>query len=197
MTVQTLERLPITELSALDGTKTRLSGVATLYDTRIPRGLGLQLEIAPGSFSAASRDPGRVKLLWQHDHTAVIGHLTRMWDDTQEGQARLMIEAKINPDPAVPEARRFVANYEHGDLAELSVGFEWLKWESWDETGDDGSLLTVVRVTKARLLEVSAVTFGAVGETASVSEMLQNTPSGRMLAAEAAKYRARMHAHNH
>lgn len=189
-------RLPLTRLSALDETKTRLSGCATLYGHRVDRGPGMQLEIAAGAFGAAMRDPGRVKLLWQHEHGAVIGHLVRMWDDDDGGQRRLMVEARINPSPAVPEARRFVANYEHGDIDEMSVGFEWLKWEHLEEqTGDGGQ--SVVRVTRARLLEVSAVTFGAMGEAASVSEILQPGRSRNMLAAEAARLRARMHTLNH
>jgi len=198
MTTATLERvcrLPLTQLSALDDTRTRLAGTATMYGHRVARGPGMALQIEAGAFTAAMRDPGRVKLLWQHDVAAIIGHLSRMWDE--DDPARLQVEARINPSPAVPEARRFVANYEHGDIAELSVGFEWLKWELLEEQDDDGDRVTVVRVLKARLLEVSAVTFGAMGAAASVSEVLKPGGSRSVLAAEAARLRARMHAANH
>jgi HK97 family phage prohead protease len=48
-----------------------------------------------------------------------------------------------------------------GIIDELSVGFDWVKWE--EQRTDDG-LLIVHR--QARLREISVVTFGALGRNA-------------------------------
>lgn len=174
--------------SAVDDGVSRFTGVAAQYGLPVSVGGDMFVEIRPGAFTAAQRDPGRVKVLWQHDRTLPIGHLSKIWDDGDQ----LMVEAKINPSPDVPEARRFIANFGHGDLSELSVGFEWLKWSRTEDKSR-----TVYAIDRARLLEVSAVTWGAMRENASVTDMFDDEPSRRAMLAEVARRRAAMHAATH
>jgi HK97 family phage prohead protease len=174
------------ELGVLDESGSRLTGTATLLGTEIERGPEMALLIEPGAFTAAARDPGRVTLLWQHQDEKVIGHLESI---AEEG-ARLQVSARINPSEHVPEARRFVALFRHGDIRELSVGFEWLRWEQ-----DTSSKRTVFRIIKARLLEVSTVTWGAAGDAAAVQTVMGGRPPARGNA-DVARIRSRMLAAN-
>lgn len=189
MTTTTLDRrpvLPMAELGALDESGSRLTGTATLLGTDIDRGPDMALRIEPGAFTAAARDPGRVKLLWQHQDEKVIGHLESIAEDGE----RLQVSARINPSEHVPEARRFVALFRHGDIRELSVGFEWLRWEQ-----DTSGTRTVFRIIKARLLEVSTVTWGAAGDGAAVSSVMG--AAGRLpVPGDVARIRSRMLAAN-
>jgi HK97 family phage prohead protease len=167
----------------------RITGTATKFDQVVDRGEGLGLEIAPGAFAAAAKDPGRVKILWQHDIESPIGHLTAL---TRVGD-RLDVDGRISTSAAVPRAAEALALLRDGVIDELSVGFEWLQWVEREADGRH-----IFRVERARLLEVSVVTFGALERDATVKTVNSaNWPQVRRPHPDAAAVRARMLAATH
>lgn len=190
---ETTAQLTLTELQ-VDARAGEFSGTATRYDHLVDRGFGIWLEIAPGAFAAQAKDPARVKVLWQHERSTPIGRLSQMTDRT--GPARLDIVGKVIDSPHVPKAAEALALMREGIVDELSVGFQWLKWERREE-GDGDERRIIYRVLKALLLEVSPVTFGAMGQDAAVRDVHQQAPSARAAAAEVARIRARMLAASH
>lgn len=137
-----------------------ITGTAAAYSTPIQRGTGLQEMIKPGAFAKQLADPGRVKILWQHDTRSLIGRV-HSFDDNP---TRLGITAKIIESAHVPQAMEALALLREGMIDELSVGFDWVKFsESKAANGD-------MRITHetARLREISLVTFGALGRKARV-----------------------------
>lgn len=150
-----LLRATLTEAGP-DGT---ISGIAAAYDIPVQRGADLFELIRPGAFRGQLSAANRIPILWGHDHDSPIGRATRLSDSAE----RLTFTAKISENEDIPEARRALALLREGVVDELSVGFEWGTW-SRTEAGDR----VTYEHTKARLREISVVTFGALGREARV-----------------------------
>ncbi|MEI8082270.1 MAG: HK97 family phage prohead protease [Actinomycetes bacterium] len=158
---------PVENFNETSGT---LSGRAVAYDTKVDRGW-CTMSIAPGAFAKQiAADPGRIKILWQHDTYEPIGKVTELTDTS----AHLSISAKLSESPAIPAALRTLALLREGLIDELSIGFDWVKWE--ESTNKDGTVH--LRHTQARLREISVVTFGAMGQKARV-QTVNSGVSGR------------------
>ncbi len=169
-----------------------ITGVACRYGTPVDRGWGVWLELAPGCFTAAVRDPARVLVLWQHDESEPIGRLTGLVDSKE----RLDFTGWITDSDDVPNGRRALSLLRDGIIKQVSVGFRMQKYERIvDEEADT----VTYRVLKAHLMELSSVTFGAFDDDATVEQVFAVTPGvlvpaapAAALAMEAARTRARM-----
>jgi uncharacterized protein len=137
-----------------------IEGIAVKYGVDVPRGARLFERVEPGAFAAQLVDPARVAVLWQHDTDSPIGRVTSLNDSDTE----LRFTAKISDHADIPDARKARAVLQEGLADEISVGFEWGKWQVRD---DEAGTFTIVH-TKARLRELSVVTFGALGREARV-----------------------------
>ncbi len=106
--------------------------------------------VAPGAFKDSIRDPGRIKLLWQHDSGEPIG-TWRHLRETADG-----LEARGDLLLGVQRGQEAHLLLKAGALDGLSIGFRIPKGGSaFDrETG-------VRTITKIDLWEVSLVTFPA------------------------------------
>ena len=91
------------------------SGYASLFD-RPDQARDI---VAPGAFhsSLASRGPGGVKFLYQHDPAELIG----VWLALEEDRIGLRVTGKLLPD--VARARDVFALIRAGALDGLSIGF--------------------------------------------------------------------------
>jgi HK97 family phage prohead protease len=147
-----------------DALKGIISGTAMKYGVNIPRGPRLFERVEPGTFKAQLSAPNRVTVLWQHDGDAPIGRATSLKDVGDE----LRFEALISQHADIPEARKALALLDEGVIDEVSVGFEWGTWH--EERDDEAGTFTIVH-TKARLREFSVVTFGALGQDATVKSV--------------------------
>lgn len=136
-----------------------ISGVAVPLGVEIDQGF-LKHIVEPGAFAAQAKDPARVKLLYQHDWNSPIGALSML----EERDQAVWFAGRILDSDKVPKAQEALELIRAGVLDEVSVGFEWVKWS--EEHLDDGSIL--IRHTKARLNELSVVTFGAAGRDATI-----------------------------
>ena len=155
-----------------------IEGVAVRYNVDIPRGPGMFERVQPGAFTKQIADPARVSVLWQHDSDAPIGKVSAL----EDGAESLRFTAKISENADIPEARKALALLREGIIDEISVGFQWGSWV--EERSDDGDL--TIAHTKARLRELSVVTFGALGREARVL-----TVAAEVTAANLDAYRAR------
>lgn len=160
-------------------------GTAFQYGETVQRGPRYALRIEPGAFAAQLADPHRVKILWQHDRDNPIGVVTE-FNDTKKA---LTFKARIIDNPAVPRAAEALALLRDGVLDELSIGFDWEKFREEQEPN-----MTTIVHTKARLREISVVTFGALGQKARVQSI--QTASNRQDHA-LASFRERLAKLNH
>jgi HK97 family phage prohead protease len=158
-----------------------ITGVAVRYNTPVERGRNLFEMVEPGTFSRQVADPARVSVLWQHDSDSPIGRATKLID-TEE---LMRFSAQITQHADVPEARKALALLREGIIDEISVGFQWQKWT---EVREDDKL-TILH-TRARLRELSVVTFGALGRDARVLTVANDGNTGLQLDLVRAKFDA-------
>lgn len=136
-----------------------ITGVALPYDTDIERGFNLYERVQQGAFRSQLNAANRIMVLWQHDRDNPIGKATSLADV----DGALHFSAKISQHEDIPEARKALALLREGVVEEISVGF---KWEKWEEIVTEEK--TTILHKKAQLMELSVVTFGAVGHDARV-----------------------------
>ncbi|WP_110031909.1 HK97 family phage prohead protease [Hoeflea marina] len=122
----------------------RFSGYASLFGTM---DLGRDI-IEPGAFarSLASRGPGEVRMLYQHDPEQPIGRWTTIREDTRG----LHVEGRLAL--GVTRAREVHELMKSGALDGLSIGFQTVKSRADRKTG-------ARRILAADLWEISVVTF--------------------------------------
>lgn len=155
-----------------------ITGTAVAYNVDIPRGMDLYERIAPGAFKAQMNAANRIPVLWQHNSESPIGRATKLTDSAE----KLDFQALISSNPDVPAATNALALLREGIIDEMSIGFQW---GTWHEERDNDK--TVIVHTKARLIEMSVVTAGALGEKAKVASV--HSQGARL---DIAAYRARL-----
>jgi HK97 family phage prohead protease len=138
----------------------RITGRAVPYGRTVELTAGLLEEFTRGTFKNATKDPGRVKIAYEHGQ--VIGHMTAL----EERDDGLWFHGRISDNPAIPEAARARAMIAEGLADEMSVGFRTVKGGTHHETLGGATKYTH---TRAQLLEVSLVPWGAYGREATLS----------------------------
>jgi hypothetical protein len=129
--------------AADDGTFTGMASVFdTLIDTWIPT------RIKAGAFTDTLKDTRRVKVLREHNEP--IGKPVEL----QERATGLWIKGKITT--AIPLGAETLALMREGVLDEMSIGFDPIEYHMTKDGNDDVRI-----ITKAKLWEVSIVTWGA------------------------------------
>lgn len=174
-----------------------IKGTGCVYGVEVDRGGGwLFLQLEPGCFAAQVPYASRVLVLWQHQDGSPIGKLSALEDSAE----RLRYVGRITENQDVPDARKALALLREGEdgmpavIEQVSVGFRMLKWIR--EESDDGEKV-LYRITEAHLEEISVVTFGALGDAATVEDVWSRGTDVEGLAgievrARAAKARAEL-----
>jgi HK97 family phage prohead protease len=165
------------QITADDGT---ITGRAVPYGHTVELRPGLFEVFARGTFKNAVKDPGRVKIAYEHGQ--VIGHMTGL----EERDDGLWFTGRIVDNPAIPEAARARAMIAEGLADEMSVGFRTVKGGTHSEATDHGTRYTH---TRAQLLEVSLVPWGAYGREATLSRARLVDPTALLLDARRAELR--------
>lgn len=120
---------------------------------------------APGTFRDSLAESLPI-MLWGHDLREPIGRWTEVLADTDAG---LDLAGRLDLDPAVPRANQALVQIRSGTLQRASVGF------SRESDEPDPSHRGVVRITKARLEEVSLV---PVASNPGTKVLAVRTPDG-------------------
>lgn len=155
--------------------------------------------IKPGAFTKTLLErAGKIKVLFGHDSTQIIGKPIEMREDAYG----LFTRSQLFLDPDIPEGRKAYALAKLNALNELSIGFSPVKWAVREEAETYGRDLL-----ECRLYEYSMVAFAAddkavvtavkqMPDDALIDYWLRVThelKAGRVIsAANAAKLRAAM-----
>lgn len=138
-----------------------LRGYAALYNTEAVIAGMFREKIAPGAFDeAVGRDD--VRALFNHDNNIVLGR-------TSSGDLRLTTDDRglayeIDIDPQDAEAVRVYRMVQKGKVSQSSFGFDIPSGgQEWSEAARGEMPLRIIR--KARLFDVSPVTYPAYAET--------------------------------
>lgn len=140
--------------------KNRINGRAVPYNHVIELMPGLYEVFEKGSFSRQEKDPSRVKICLEHGQ--IVGKVNAL----QEKDSYLHFSAAISTNPGIPEAVRAQALVDDELVDEMSIGFQTVKDGTAIEDYNGGKLM---RHTRARLLEISIVPWGAYGREATLS----------------------------
>lgn len=148
----------LTELRAdTSGDAPAIVGYAAVFNVLSNELWGFREKIAPGAFAASVAEDD-IRALWQHDTAHVLGR-------TKSGTLRLVedevgLQVRITP-PDTQAGRDALISIGRGDVDAMSFGFRTLD-DEWEEKADG---LVVRTLKKAKLYEVSPVTFPAYSAT--------------------------------
>jgi HK97 family phage prohead protease len=144
-----------TELRLIDGARPVIEGHAAVFNQR-SHDMGFREVIMPGAFTeAVSNDD--VKFLLNHDGLPLAR--------TKSGSLKLWEDAKglafhTELDASDPDVQRLLPKIKRGDVNEMSFQFSISNHQTDEKWSRDGQEI-VRSILKARLFDVSAVTFPA------------------------------------
>jgi uncharacterized protein len=154
------------ELRADGDEKPKIVGHAAVFDT--PAEIwGFEEIIRKGAFTEAIKKDD-VRALWNHDPNYVLGRTKSGTLKLEEDDIGLKIE---NDPPETQWAKDLMVSMQRGDVDQMSFGFI-VDEEKWSKRDGEPDLREIL---KARLFDVSPVTFPAYEET-DVSVALRNAP---------------------
>ena len=141
-----------------DSNGMHLEGYAALFNSRSENLGGFTEMIAPGAFRASLRARNDIKLLWNHDTSAVLGSTRAGTLQLMEDDKGLRVSATL---PNTSHGRDAAELVRRGDVTGFSFGFSMPArgGDSWNEDGTERILKSV------RLFEVSLTPFPAYTAT--------------------------------
>lgn len=185
MTAPETRQATLTAETREDGAM-RLVGYAALYNTPTEIAGLFREQIEPGAFTeAVGRDD--VRALWNHDPNVVLGRTTSGTLRLDADGTGLKYEVALNPQDA--EHQRVYQMVQRGDVSQSSFGFE-VTGQRWEEA--EGEKLPTRVITKAKLYDVSPVTYPAYPQTTVTARDLDSARAAA--AAYTAGQRARGYA---
>ena len=117
-------------------------GHASVFDI-VDQGMD---SVARGAFTKSLGSGRRVRMLWQHDPTQVIG----VWDEIKEDARGLFVKGRLLKD--VQKGREAMTLLREGAIDSMSIGYRTIA--ASDEAGG-----RVRKLDEVDLFEVSLVTF--------------------------------------
>lgn len=160
--------------AAAEGETRTLSGLAAVFGRETVIGSWFREVIAPGAFTESIAQDD-VRALFNHDPNLVLGRNTSGTLTLSEDEDGLRYD--VTP-PDTTYARDLMVVVDRGDVSQSSFGFEVPddgdEW-NYDETKE--GKLPLRTITKARLWDVSPVTYPAYTDT-TVSARAQQKAGG-------------------
>lgn len=147
-----------------EGDEMTLTGYAALFNSRSENLGGFTEVIAPGAFTRSLKSRNDIKLLWNHDTSAVLGSTRSGTLRLEEDERGLKVTASLPNTTHGRDARELV---KRGDVTGFSFGFT-IPGRGGDEWNAEGTERTLKSV---RLHEVSLTPFPAYTATNGTAQM--------------------------
>ena len=147
-----------------EGDEMTLTGYAALFNSRSENLGGFTEVIAPGAFSRSLKSRNDIKLLWNHDTSAVMGSTRAGTLKLEEDARGLKVTASLPNTTHGRDARELV---KRGDVTGFSFGFT-IPGRGGDEWNAEGTERTLKSV---RLHEVSLTPFPAYTATNGTAQV--------------------------
>jgi HK97 family phage prohead protease len=147
-----------------EGDEMSLTGYAALFNSRSENLGGFTEVIAPGAFSRSLKSRNDVKLLWNHDTSAVMGSTRAGTLKLYEDEKGLRVEAALPNTTHGRDAKELI---KRGDVSGFSFGFS-MPGKGGDEWNSEGTERTLRSV---RLHEVSLTPFPAYTATNGTAQV--------------------------
>ena len=141
-----------------EGDEMSLTGYAALFNSRSENLGGFTEVIAPGAFSRSLKSRADIKLLWNHETSAVMGSTRAGTLKLTEDEKGLRVEASLPNTTHGRDARELI---KRGDVNGFSFGFSipGKGGDAWNSEGTERTLRSV------KLHEVSLTPFPAYTAT--------------------------------
>lgn len=146
------------------GDEMSLVGYAALFNSRSENLGGFTEVIAPGAFSRSLKSRNDIKLLWNHDTSAVLGSTRAGTLNLYEDEKGLRVEATLPNTTHGRDARELI---KRKDVTGFSFGFT-IPGRGGDEWNAEGTERTLKSV---RLHEVSLTPFPAYQATNGTAQV--------------------------
>jgi len=153
------QRVMVSDLEVRSEDGMTLEGYAAVFNSRSENLGGFTETIAPGAFSQTLKARNDIKLLWNHDTSAVLGSTRAGTLQLREDEKGLRVTAEL-PDTNL--GRDIAYLVKRGDIDSFSFGFS-VNEDSWNSRGTERTLESV------RLSEASLVSFPAYSATAGTA----------------------------
>jgi HK97 family phage prohead protease len=173
--------LEITEFRAeQEGDKNFISGYAAVYDTPTVK-MGFREVVKPGAFDRALKEKQDVRVLFNHDPSAILGRSTAGTATLSTDKKGLKFRCEM---PDTTTGRDVMTSIKRGDISQCSFAFRAVKqaWVNSSDPENGDASITTRELRDVDLGDVSAVTYPAydgtnVGQSRSM-EMRAFFPDG-------------------
>lgn len=151
---------------------------ATFGNESTDPGLGFKEVCMRGCFNRSVRSGADVRALFNHDPNKVLGRVKNGTLALKEDGKGLRFRVKL--DRTNPEHKSIHSMIARGDVSDCSFGFIVPKGgDEWsDVRGTDGKLYAQRRLVDVDLMDVSACTYPAYGETSVFARSAMFWPNG-------------------
>lgn len=159
----TLDEVRVRTDATGDGIKVR--GHAAVWEKPAwigPPKVGFSERFSPGAFKESINGGADVRYLFNHDPNAVLARTKSGTLKLGEDSSGLTVEADLAPTQI---GRDLAILMERGDVNQMSVGMQVLDEEWTEERGGDGNFYEQRTIRRAKLFDVSAVTYPAYEDT--------------------------------
>ena len=160
--------IDVTEFRAeKDGEKNFITGYAAVYDQptdKVGMGPNVREVIKPGAFTRALKEKQDVRVLFNHDPSAILGRTTAGTATLSEDKKGLKFRCEM---PNTTTGRDVMESIKRGDIGECSFGFRAVKqaWVSSPAPEDKNSTIMTRELHDVDLSDVSPVTYPAYDGT--------------------------------
>lgn len=161
----TLDAVEVRVDKAGGGDEIRVNGHAAVWDKPAwigPPKYGFSERFEPGAFKESIRGGADVRYLFNHNPDHVLARTKSGTLSLGEDGSGLTVDARLAPTSI---GRDLAILLDRGDVNQMSVGMQVLE-DRWDELqGNDGNAYERRTIVRAKLFDVSAVTYPAYEDT--------------------------------
>jgi HK97 family phage prohead protease len=154
----------VTELRAsTEGDKQFISGYASVYNQPTDK-MGFREVVKPGAFDRALKEKHDVRVLFNHEPSAILGRTTAGTATLESDKKGLKFRCEM---PNTTTGRDVMESIKRGDISQCSFGFRAVKqgWVNEPDPEDSSKTVATRELHDVDLGDVSAVTYPAYDGT--------------------------------